>query len=1051
MKIKTKIILLVVVSIAVSLLTLYLFSYHSLNTLLDAEVQKYQKTELEKHKNSLKNLDDLAYKVVEKAYNDSKDTKEIEKTVKGKLETAVGVAYASVISIYKEALAITGDEEAAKLRTMTKVRALLSKLRYGRNNEGYFWINDLNGIMIAHPSKPQLNGKNLYNMKDKKNHYFFQEMIKACKEKGEGFVRYWWPKPGEDKPSEKLSYVKLIKDLDWIIGTGAYLDNVEPIFKARAINAINKLRYGKSGYFWINDLNGVIIVHPIKPQLNGKNLYNLKDKKGNFIFKPMIKVCKEKGEGFVKYWWPRPGSTKPAPKLSYVKLFKPWGWVIGTGSYIDDIQKTVIAKQKLYNAKKASMAKSSLLIFIVLLIVLSIIGIFLSNKFIKPLDVMRSFIADLSTGQGDLTKRIDYSGKDEIGMVATAFHKFVDKLQDMILNIGFYSGKADVATDKIMLSSVLLNKISDSQKVSIEETSSGILEMSRSINEVKGNVENTFEFVNKLETSIEEVSSETDNLIRNSNELIKQVKDGSNIMRNMANAMDNVQEGADTISDANRSVIDAGEIVKDKIEQTSNAIDKIKLLIDEVSTAINEQTASIEEVAKNSNDTLNVTREAQAKAQDGKSALDKVLTSMTSIKDIVGELGDMIGTLEESANNINEITNMINEISDQTNLLALNAAIEAARAGEAGKGFAVVADEVRKLAERSSKASSDIAELITGIQKDVGDATTKMEQGLKQVDEGVELTNEANKTIDEIVDSTNEALNFVSQINNATEEQASVSRGIIKSVESLIEQTESVESVQNELKYAGEDIVNRSSEMLEATNQIKELISHQNELKNQMDNTMETMNGSSMETQSILDNYQVKIKDIIEGIPVVLDGIKSVKIALDEQAKVADRIAALAEESVELSNKVSENSSLVYKEVEISNKELDTLNNEFRKFKFKDISFLSFAATQHLKNIISVFIDVEQGRDVSSHKKDHKECFCGKWLYGKGQRLLGNHPKYNDLLNAHKNVHDKLNEYIETKDSNLKDEVLKLSNELSEMFIQLYKELSNENQIVEVK
>ncbi|MCZ7391551.1 cache domain-containing protein, partial [Klebsiella pneumoniae] len=87
-------------------------------------------------------------------------------------------------------------------------------------------------------------------------------------------------------------------------------------------------RYGNSGYFWINDTNSVMIVHPIKPEMNGKDLVDFKDKGGKQIFKEFSTVAKNSGEGFVDYVWPKPGFEAPQLKVSFVKLFKPYNWVI---------------------------------------------------------------------------------------------------------------------------------------------------------------------------------------------------------------------------------------------------------------------------------------------------------------------------------------------------------------------------------------------------------------------------------------------------------------------------------------------------------------------------------------------------------------------------------------------------------------------------------------------------------------------------------------------------------------------------------------------------
>jgi methyl-accepting chemotaxis protein len=106
----------------------------------------------------------------------------------------------------------------------------------------------------------------------------------------------------------------------------------------RAALRTKNLRYNGQEYFWINDLHPKMIMHPFKPELDGKDISGMKDPNGKALFVEFVKVCKEKGEGFVDYMWPKPGNDAPVPKVSYVKMFAPWGWVVGSGVYADDIQ-----------------------------------------------------------------------------------------------------------------------------------------------------------------------------------------------------------------------------------------------------------------------------------------------------------------------------------------------------------------------------------------------------------------------------------------------------------------------------------------------------------------------------------------------------------------------------------------------------------------------------------------------------------------------------------------------------------------------------------------
>ena len=107
--------------------------------------------------------------------------------------------------------------------------------------------------------------------------------------------------------------------------------------QVRAKAALKPLRYSGSEYFWINDMQPRMVMHPIKPELDGKDLSQTKDPNGKALFVAFVDTVKANGSGFVEYMWPKPGADQPAQKLSYVKGFEPWGWVVGSGVYIDNV------------------------------------------------------------------------------------------------------------------------------------------------------------------------------------------------------------------------------------------------------------------------------------------------------------------------------------------------------------------------------------------------------------------------------------------------------------------------------------------------------------------------------------------------------------------------------------------------------------------------------------------------------------------------------------------------------------------------------------------
>ncbi len=198
----------------------------------------------------------------------------------------------------------------------------------------------------------------------------------------------------------------------------------------------------------------------------------------------------------------------------------------------------------------------------------------------------------------------------------------------------------------------------------------------------------------------------------------------------------------------------------------------------QVATAIEEMNVSVTEVARNTSDTSSLAKEAKEIAVKGGDIVSEVVKGMVELQSTIKASAGTITHLGEGTEQIVEIVNVINDIADQTNLLALNAAIEAARAGEQGRGFAVVADEVRKLADRTTKATKEIAAMTDNLQKGTQGAVSSMEKGTKEVARGVKLVDEAGAALKDIVGMVNTVTAKVEQIAAATEEHSATASEI---------------------------------------------------------------------------------------------------------------------------------------------------------------------------------------------------------------------------------------------------------------------------------
>ncbi|MCA9003524.1 MAG: methyl-accepting chemotaxis protein, partial [Planctomycetes bacterium] len=206
-------------------------------------------------------------------------------------------------------------------------------------------------------------------------------------------------------------------------------------------------------------------------------------------------------------------------------------------------------------------------------------------------------------------------------------------------------------------------------------------------------------------------------------------------------------------------------------------------------SAVEEMTMTAGEVARNSTDAANLAQETAQTAKSGQEVMEQTVDGMQQVSQAVMQAASIITTLGHSSDQIGEIVRVIEDIADQTNLLALNAAIEAARAGEQGRGFAVVADEVRKLAERTTKATKEIGDMIRQIQQDTKTAVNSMEQGTHKVVSGVELANKTGEALAKIYSMVNSTAGMIQQIAQAAEEQSVATRQIASDLESVTQTT----------------------------------------------------------------------------------------------------------------------------------------------------------------------------------------------------------------------------------------------------------------------
>lgn len=322
-------------------------------------------------------------------------------------------------------------------------------------------------------------------------------------------------------------------------------------------------------------------------------------------------------------------------------------------------------------------------------------------------------------------------------------------------------------------------------------------------------------FIEKLHVTVTGIVGGINELASTSQQLLHNSRDTEQAAETVAKAIEQVASGANNQS---KNLTDAAQTVG----QVSQAIDQIAAGANEQSTnvlmtteMVADMSAKIDQMVKGMNRVKDVSENNGKIAENGGKSVERTVKGMLQVKEAVFETASKINELGEQSQKIGEIIQVIDDIADQTNLLALNAAIEAARAGEHGKGFAVVADEVRKLAERSGKATKEIAQLINDIQRGTKVAVDSMDVGTKEVEEGVVLAKEAGKSLSEIVEGVKAANQQVNQIMSIISDLHNSSQKVNQAVSNVAAITEENSASTQEMA-ASTDQVNNSIQNIAA-------------------------------------------------------------------------------------------------------------------------------------------------------------------------------------------------------------------------------------------
>lgn len=465
---------------------------------------------------------------------------------------------------------------------------------------------------------------------------------------------------------DKLAAIVDVADSIIVSEHQRYLDGeiTEQQAQEESKRLIANLRYQGNEYYWIHNTSNEMVMHPIKPALNGTKVGGIKDPNGKALFIEMTNLVNSQRAGQVDYYWPKPGSEDPVPKLSYVKKAKYWNWIIGSGVYVDDVESEFVAS-----------ATSKVIILLFILVFCFFIVLKIVRSIVRPIKKTTGAMNNIASGDGDLTQRLKSKGNDELAGLSKAFNTFTENVQSVIKSMAYNGDQVVAQTQHLEQICEQSSKVMQQNRHETEQVATAVYQMSATINEVAQNASEASNSVNLVKGKAHNAQRVVEQSIDSISELADSVTKASETIQNLAAETENIGSILDVIRgiaeqtnllalNAAIEAARAGEqgrgfaVVADEVrslaKRTQDATEEIQTMIEQLQNGAHSAVSVISsgnEIAQNTVEKSAVVGEA----------LSEISQDITSVSDMSMQIASATEEQSATVDLINKNVDSINQ------------------------------------------------------------------------------------------------------------------------------------------------------------------------------------------------------------------------------------------------------------------------------------------------------------------------------------------------------------------------------------------------------